>query len=109
MKDNIKKSLGILLATIGMCTAFAGCGSTAYKGDALDGTFDKTATVYSNGGFAVEQGDYVYFINGKDSYDKSNKYGEVVKSALMRIKKADLVAGNYDDVKTVVPRSCNGG
>ena len=103
MKDTMKKSLGILLATVGMCTAFAGCGSTAYKGDELDGTFDKTATVYSNGGFAVEQGDYVYFINGKDSYDKSNKYGEVVKAALMRIKKADLVAGEYDDVKTVVP------
>ena len=103
MKDTMKKSLATLLATVGMCTAFVGCGSTAYKGDKLDGTFDGTATVYSNGGFAVEQGDYVYFINGKDSYDKSNKYGEVVKAALMRIKKADLVAGKYDDVKTVVP------
>lgn len=103
MKDTMKKSLGIMLATVCMSTAFVGCATTQYKGDVLDGPYDKTATVSSNGGFAVEQGDYVYFINGKESYEKSNKYGEVVKSALMRIKKSDLAQGKYDDVKTVVP------
>lgn len=103
MKDTMKKIFGVALATACMSTVFTGCTPTQYKGDVLDGTYDKTATVYSNGGFAVEQGDYVYFINGKDSHDKSNVYGEVVKSALMRIKKSDLEQGKYDDVKTVVP------
>ena len=103
MKDTMKKSLGILLATVGMCTALAGCGTSQYKGDVLDGTFDATATVTSNGGFAVAQGDYVYFINGKDSYDKDNTYGNVVKSALMRISKEDLAKEDYSKVKTVVP------
>lgn len=103
MKDTMKKRLGILLATVCVGTVFAGCSSSAYKGDTLDGVFDKTATVTSNGGFAVERGDYVYFINGKESPDKENKYGEVVKSALMCIKKTDLAQGNYDKVKTIVP------
>lgn len=103
MKDAMKKIFGVALATVCMSTVFTGCNSTQYKGDVLDGAYDKTATVTSNGGFAVEQGDYVYFINGKESNEADNTYGEVVKSALMRIKKSDLEQGKYDAVKTVVP------
>ncbi len=105
MRDKLKKVLGIALATVCVSTAFVACGDVAdYKGDALTG-FDAAAPVSSNGGFAVEKGDYIYFINGQEDYTASNVYGEVVKAALMRVSKADLAAGNFTDetVKTVVP------
>ncbi len=106
MRDKIKKVLGIALATVCVSTAFVGCGDVAdYKGETLGTGFDAAAAVSSNGGFAVEKGDYIYFINGQEDYTASNVYGEVVKAALMRVSKADLAAGNFTDdtVKTVVP------
>ena len=98
MRDKLKKVLGIALATVCVSTAFVACGDVAdYKGDALTG-FDAAAPVSSNGGFAVEKGDYIYFINGQEDYTASNVYGEVVKAALMRVSKADLAAGNFTDL-----------
>ncbi len=82
--------------------ALASCGSKEYKGDKLEG-YDSAATVSSNGGFAVEKGDYVYFINGKEENTVDNTYGNVVKGALMRISKADLAAGKGEEAKIVVP------
>ncbi len=58
--------------------------------------------VSSNGGFIVEKGDYLYFINGVETYTSDNTYGNVVKGALMRAKKSDLAAGNGAG-ETVVP------
>ena len=87
--------------SLGSAIALAGCNAT-YTGDKLDG-YVSAASVSSNGGFAVEKGDFVYFINGLEDYTEPNVYGDVVKGALMRIKKTDLNAGNYDKVKTVVP------
>ncbi len=60
-----------------------------------------TAEVASNGGFVVEKGDYVYFINGVESYTSDNTYGNPVKGALMRVKKSDI--GKADASETVVP------
>ena len=87
--------------SLGSAIALAGCNGV-YTGDKLDG-YVSEASVDSNGGFAVEKGDFVYFINGVEDYTEPNVYGDVVKGALMRIKKTDLGAGNYDKVKTVVP------
>lgn len=100
-----------LLALIAACAcaastvAFASCGKGDYKGDDLGAGFDKAAAVSSNGGFAVEKGDYVYFVNGAEAYTAGNVYGEVLKGALLRVSKTDLAAGNFtnDTVKTVVP------
>ncbi|MBE7085044.1 MAG: cytochrome c-type biogenesis protein CcmH [Clostridiales bacterium] len=105
MRDKIKKALGILLATASLSVAFVGCGKGAldYKGDAIGDGYVSSATVSSNGGFAVEKGDYIYFINGQTAQDANNEYGEVVKGALMRISKADLQASNFSNVKTIVP------
>jgi len=58
--------------------------------------------VISNGGFVVEKGDYVYFINGVESSTSDNTYGEVVKGALMRAKKADVANGG-NGAEIVVP------
>ncbi len=51
---------------------------------------DFSGEVSSNGGFAVVKGDYVYFINGSEEYSVENKFGEVTKGALVRVKKADI-------------------
>lgn len=107
MRDTIKKILGIALTATVATTAFVGCGGDnySYKGDDLGTGFvaDADAPASSNGGFAVEKGEYVYFINGSESYTAENVYGDVVRSALLRISKTDLDAGNYGNVKTVVP------
>ena len=87
--------------SLGSAIALTGCNGV-YRGDKLDG-YVTEASVASNGGFAVEKGEFVYFINGMEDYTEPNVYGDVVKGALMRIKKSDLNAGNYENVKTVVP------
>lgn len=89
----------------------AGCGGF-YKSDKLEG--DISGEVVSNGGFAVEKGNYVYYINGIEQNTADNTYGNVEKGALMRISKSDLAAGNYGASETVVPLvmysgSYNGG
>ena len=103
MRNKIKKVLSLTLGLACVFTAFAGCKDDTYKGDELGAGYDATAEVTSNGGFAVQKGDYIYFINGQESYSASNKYGEVVKGALMRIHKDDLASGNTQNVKTIVP------
>ncbi len=72
-----------------------------YSGKPLSGNTD--GQVVSNGGFAVEKGDYIYFINGRESYTADNTFGEVVKGAIMRISKNDFASRNYSSVDTVVP------
>ena len=103
MRNKMKKALGLLLltATVGTAFAFTGCKDGSYKGDAI--TADSFENITSNGGFAVETKDFVYFINGQENYTAENVYGEVVKGALMRISKADLSVGKTDSLKTVVP------
>lgn len=88
--------------SVGSALALAGCGT--YKGEKLnDYDYDAKAIGVSNGGFAVERGDFVYFINGMEDYAEPNVYGDVVKGSLMRIKRSDLNGGRYEKVKTVVP------
>ena len=56
----------------------------------------------SNGGFAVEYGKYVYFINGATTHEDNNTFGTPVKGALMRIKKDDLLK-RENTAQIVVP------
>lgn len=103
MRDKSKKLLSIAAAAVLGSTFFlAGCGTTAYKGDVLD-NYVSAAEVTSNGGFAVQKGEFVYYINGYASNTADNTYGEVEKGALMRISAQDLKDGKYENVKTVVP------
>ena len=103
MRDKIKKILSITLGAACVFTTFAACKDYAFLGDDLGAGYDATAAVESNGGFAVKKGDYVYFINGYETYAANNEYGNVVKGALMRIPEADLKAGKTENIKTVVP------
>ncbi len=105
MRKNSKKILSLLAAVtlLGSTVVMSGCGGDYYKADGLDGYVASQNAANSNGGFAVEKDGYVYFINGKAENTAENKFGDVVKGALMRIKSADLNAGNYATAETVVP------
>lgn len=76
--------------------AFAGCAGS-YKHGPLSGDFSGDVT--SNGGFVVEKGNYVYFINGVESSTSDNTFGTPVKGSLMRASKTDL-----SNPEIVVPR-----
>ncbi len=59
----------------------------------------------TNGSFLVEKGDYLYFINGKESVTATNKFGKVEKASLVRVKTEDLGKKNSDvKVETVIPK-----
>ena len=106
MRNKGKKLLALVaaIATMSATLSFAGCGgATSYQGETLTGSFDAAAKVESNGGFAVQKGDYVYFINGSQEYTADNTYGDVVKGSLMRIANADLESGDYSKAQIVVP------
>lgn len=91
-------SIAAAAAVIAVSSAFfAGCD---YQFTPLEG--DVTGETSSQGGFVVEIGDYVYFINGVETYSSDNTYGTPVKGALMRIRTADIKAGN-NTAETVVP------
>jgi len=103
MRDKFRKLTLIAAAAMFAAAAasFAGCSdsySTKVPGDDIF-----TGEVTSNGGFVVEKGNYIYFINGAEEYTASNAYGDVVKGALMRISRSDLKAGNYEKTVTVAP------
>ena len=104
MWNKSKKIVSLVAAATFLGAAFTmgACNKGDYKGNKVDYQ-STTAEAVSNGGFVVEKGDYVYFINGEESYTATNEFGDVVKGALMRIKKADLNDGKYDSVQTVVP------
>lgn len=93
------------VAAVGIFSASA-CGNN-YKAKRLSG--DISGTVSSNGGFAVEKGNYVYYVNGKQTNTADNTFGTPVKGAIMRISKADLAARNYSSVDTVVPHIAYSG
>ena len=86
-------ALGVVFAS--------GCGN--YKWKAVTEKDNTASQVQSNGGFAVQTGDYVYFINGKTSYTANNTFGSVLKGSVQRIKKTDLAGGNYASTQTIVP------
>lgn len=84
----MKKIIILLVALLTCLTAvFAGCGdSTGYE-NKLTG-FE--GEVSSNGGFAVQKGDYIYFINGVETHTSDNTYGKVEMGSLARVKASDL-------------------
>lgn len=79
---------------------FAACDEpfTPLAGD----DYKSTEAAVSNGGFAVEYGKYVYFINGATTYEDENTFGTPVKGALMRISKENLKKG-AGEAETVLP------
>ena len=103
MRSRVKKAACcVAMAAAFTGLMFASACSDYYDATALDGDYSYTDVV-SNGGFAVEAGNYIYFINGVESSDADNTYGDVQKGSIVRISKEDYAAGNYTNVDTVVP------
>lgn len=92
-----KKVFGFAAVLMASALILTGCGGT-YKHGPLGGNIF-SGEVVSNGGFVVEKGDYVYFINGVETSSSDNTFGTPVKGALMRAKKTDLT-----EPEIVVPR-----
>ena len=82
--------------------AAAGC-SDYYNSPKLDGDYTYTGKAVSNGGFAVEAGKYVYYINGVESNTALNDFGKPVKGAIYRVSKENLKNKKYSSVQKVVP------
>ena len=82
-----------------------GCGGDSFSKIKVEGKQDTSYTVYSNGGNAVQYGNYIYFINGSASYEdtegKNNIWGEVVKGALYRAE----LCGDKDGSEFVIKGS----
>ena len=93
MKVNKKKIFSIALAVACLTSALSlsACGEKAWSVDTpLAYTpAEATTKATSNGGFAVEQDGYVYFINGSTAYDGDNTFG------LFGILFQPLVYGSY--------------
>ena len=97
----MKKLLLLLIAVLTMSFALTGCGEDVTPLSNVDG-----AVVSGNGSFAVEKGDYVYLVNGIGDMTQSNKMGEVVKGALVRVKTADIGKENAN-FEMVIPKFVN--
>ena len=69
------------------------------------GMGDSSASVVSNGGYYVEQGKYVYFINGYVGSVTSNEWGAAYKQSIMRAELNEDGTVNNDTAQVVVPLS----
>ena len=98
-----KKLFVSIIAVVALVATFATLlvGCNPYKWDAIGGG-EPNADVVSNGGYYVQQGKYVYFINGYDTAESiDNTFGVPVKNAIVR---AELVDGKYTNFVVVVPK-----
>ena len=103
------KKLLCLIMAICCVLGLASCGAQSV---AMDNSAKTDNTL--NGGFVAETADYVYFINGVESYTTTYETGSVTKGALLRVKKADfadLSAATYETVvsKLIVADDMNAG
>lgn len=97
--------LAICIATLVACNP--------YKNTAIGGG-DPTATVQSNGGYAVRQGRYVYFINGFAGADADATWGVATKQGIVRAEVNEDGTIDNTTSKLLVPKSiynssANGG
>lgn len=108
MKRNkqMKKKLIMLVSicALVLITILSLTACNKYKWNKIDGG-DASAASISNGGYVVEQGNYVYFINGYVGDVTENNWGNAFKQSIMRCEKKQ--DGTYDNstATVVVPKS----
>lgn len=101
MKRNKVIAIVALVAVLAVAaTVLAAC--NVYEWDSIGGG-DSSAAVVSNGGYYVEQGKYVYFINGYVGSVTENEWGAAFKQSIMRAEKNEDGTINNDTAKVVVP------
>ncbi|MEG2540665.1 MAG: hypothetical protein RSB59_02675, partial [Clostridia bacterium] len=105
------KVIALAVVLVLSLTTLVACNN--YKWDSIGGGNPDKASV-SNGGYVVEQGEYIYFINGFVGDVTDNEWGKAVKQSIVRAKRD--AEGNVinSTVKIVVPKvisnkSVNGG
>lgn len=91
------KKLIIVAVTLLLALSVVGC--SAWK----SGITDFGGEVKNNGGFAVEKGEYVYFINGTSSNTDDNSFGKVVKGSIARVRISEI-GSSAAKAETVVPK-----
>lgn len=97
--EDMKKLLILLIAILTMTFCLTGCNDQKVNPLANVGG----AVISGNGSFAVEKGDYLYFVNGIGNAKQSNNMGDVTKGALCRVKTNDI--GKSDSkVEIVIPK-----
>ena len=99
-----KKVALILVVVLAVALLFVGCGEN-YNHKVEDYVDYSDETVIGNGGIAVKQGNYLYFINGVSSYTADNTFGKVIKGAVMRYEIDGAGNINFDTLTTVVPKT----
>ena len=109
MKRN--KNIVLILALVLMiCCLFAACTENT-KWDTVNTDTTYTA-VSSNGGVAVQYGNYLYFINGYVGASALNTFGSVKTGAVCRVEiKKDndgKLSLDYDTFQVVVPKNVYG-
>ena len=108
MRKIFKKIISVCAAALlGTSILAVSACDGVYKGNKLEGS--TIGAVVSNGGFAVQKGNYIYYINGKQSNQADNTLGKVQTGAIMRISKSDLASKHYENTQTVVPEIVHSG
>ncbi len=94
----MKKLILLLVAILAMTFTLAGCSDDVTPLKNVEGQVKS-----GNGTFAVEKGDYLYFVNGIGDSKGVNEMGKVEKGALLRVKTSEI--GNENaKVETVIPK-----
>ncbi len=105
MKKKIAIISAVLALVLALSLALVAC--NAYKWDSI-GPGEPNATVESNGGYAVKQGKYLYYVNGFDGTDADNTFGTPVKQAILRsevTEKDGTLTVDKTTTKVVVPKT----
>lgn len=81
----MKKRIAIISAALALVLALslALVACNGYNRPSI-GAGESSAEVVSNGGYAVRQGKYLYYVNGFDGTDADNTFGTPVKQAILR-------------------------
>ena len=99
---NLFKKICVFAAAATLAVSAAAITACDYVFTPLTDNPSAEDAVSSQGGFVVQKGEYVYFINGVEAYTSDNTYGTPVKGALMRAKMSDIKAGD-NTAETVIP------
>lgn len=77
-----------------------------FKQESIKGDSKEIKTV-NNGGFVLERGKYIYFVDGNtklaDLKKGDNNFGKAKRGALYRIEKDDLKNNDFSKVKKITP------
>ena len=98
-KKHLVSIIAIVALVAVLTTVLVGCNK--FEWNSIGGG-NPDATVESNGGYYVKQGEYVYFINGYDTNTTvDNTWGTPVKNAIVR---AEIDRAMEQQAGTVDPR-----